>query len=119
MSGSSGELKIESILTAANLPFEREYEFPDLVASSGRPLRMDFVVFEDDGTIAFAIEYDGEQHYNAVKHFGGQRSLNHQHYNDLKKNQYCLDHSIPLVRIPYWDYDKINLEYILNRANFF
>lgn len=117
---SKGELKIAAVLTAANFAFQQEYEFPDLIASSGRPLRMDFVVFEDDGTtIAFAIEFDGEQHYGSVKHFGGNHSYQHQHYNDLKKNQYCLDHCIPLVRIPYWDYDKITIDYILNKANFF
>jgi hypothetical protein len=36
---SRGEIKIHEILTRANLDFKEEYIFPDLVSSSGRPLR--------------------------------------------------------------------------------
>ena len=62
---SRGEIKIEEILTMANLPFQEEYSFPDLVSSSGRPLRFDFCVFDDNGDIDFLIEYQGIQHYEA------------------------------------------------------
>lgn len=115
---SAGERRIAAMLTAGGYHFQQEYEFPDLIASSGRPLRMDFVIFDDCGDILFAIEYDGEQHYKSVSHFGGSAAHNRQHYNDLKKNQYCLDHNIPLVRIPYWEYNTITMEEILERANF-
>ena len=39
MRSSRGEIKIEEILTEAGLNFQEEYSFPDLVSSSGRPLR--------------------------------------------------------------------------------
>ena len=42
-----------------------EYIFPDLRSPNGRPLRFDFVVFDDDGKIDFIIEYQGKQHYEA------------------------------------------------------
>ena len=29
--------------------------------------------------------------------------------NDLSKNKYCKDNSINLLRIPYWDSDKIDI----------
>ena len=32
---------------------------------------------------------------------------------DKIKNEYALSHNIPLVRIPYWERDKITLEMIL------
>ena len=70
---SRGEIKIEEILTRAGLPFKMEYEFPDLVSSSGRPLRFDFAVFDDDGNVDFLIEFQGVQHYEAVKQFGGKK----------------------------------------------
>ena len=63
MRASRGEIKIEEILRQAELPFKMEYIFPDLKAPSGRPLRFDFVVFDDDGRIDFIIEYQGKQHY--------------------------------------------------------
>lgn len=116
---SLGEQKIAVILTAANFKFQREYEFPDLVASSGRPLRFDFAVFNDDDTIAFLIEYDGEQHYKGVGHFGGKSAYARQHHNDMEKNKYCALHGYTLVRVPYYDYDKLSLEYLLAKADFF
>ena len=49
MRASRGEIKIEEILKEAELPFKMEYIFPDLKSPNGRPLRFDFVVFDDDG----------------------------------------------------------------------
>ena len=57
MRASRGEIKIEEILQESGLEFAEEYSFPDLVRSNGRPLRFDFVVFDDDGYIDFIIEY--------------------------------------------------------------
>ena len=45
MKSSRGEIKICEILDAAGLDYQEEYTFPDLVSSSGRPLRFDFAVF--------------------------------------------------------------------------
>ena len=75
MLSSRGEIKIHEILEAANLKFKEEYIFPDLKSTSGRPLRFDFVVFDDDGKIDFIIEYQGRQHYEASSKFGGKRGL--------------------------------------------
>lgn len=59
MRASRGEIKIEEILREAGLNFKMEYIFPDLRSENGRPLRFDFVVFDDDGLIDFIIEYQG------------------------------------------------------------
>lgn len=60
MRASRAEIKIEEILKEAGLTFKMEYSFPGLKADSGRPLRFDFVVFDDDGNIDFIIEYQGK-----------------------------------------------------------
>lgn len=39
MRSSRGEIKIEEILTQANLNFEQEYSFADLVGYTKHPLR--------------------------------------------------------------------------------
>jgi hypothetical protein len=57
MRASRGEIKIEEILTEAGFNFKMEYSFPDLNSPNGRPLRFDFVIFDDDGLIDFIIEY--------------------------------------------------------------
>ena len=75
MRASRGEVKIEEILSEAGLTFKEEYSFPDLTSTSGRPLRFDFVVFDDDGQIDFIIEYQGKQHYESAPKFGGKKGL--------------------------------------------
>lgn len=62
MKSSRGEIKICDILDAAGLVYQEEYSFPDLVAESGRALRFDFAVFDDNGDLDFLIEYQGIQH---------------------------------------------------------
>ena len=57
---SRGELKIADILRSNNIPFAEEYIFPDLVSSSGRPLRFDFAVFDDEGNVDFVIMEEKE-----------------------------------------------------------
>ena len=113
---SRGEIKIKEVLEMNQIRFEREYIFPELVSSSGRPLRFDFAVFDDSGVIDYLIEYQGEQHYTSVAHFGGQKYLQRQKYNDLKKREFCYKYNYPLVAIPYWDYEEIDFDYIYNRA---
>lgn len=78
MRSSRGEIKIYEILTMAGLPFEEEYIFPDLLSSSGRPLRFDFAVLDDNGEVDFLIEYQGIQHYQPKSKFGGISGLRKQ-----------------------------------------
>ena len=75
MRASRAEVKIEEILDEAGLDFRMEYIFPELRSSNGRPLRFDFVIFDDDGKIDFIIEYQGKQHYEASAKFGGKKGL--------------------------------------------
>lgn len=78
MRASYGEIKIEEILQQAGVDFKEEYTFPDLVSNSGHPLRFDFCVFEDDGSIDFLIEFQGIQHYEPKSKFGGWAGLRKQ-----------------------------------------
>lgn len=114
MRASRGEIKIEEILQQAGLNFTEEYSFPDLISSSGRPLRFDFAVFDDNDNLDFLIEYQGIQHYLPKSKFGGFSGLRKQQYNDLMKREYCRKHNIILIAIPYTDESKINYDYIMN-----
>jgi hypothetical protein len=118
MRASRGEIKIEEILTDAGLPFQMEYSFPDLVSSSGRPLRFDFCVFDDEENIDFLIEFQGEQHYEPKSKFGGKKGLYKQRYNDNKKRSYCAAHGYRLIEIPYWDESQVNYDYIMKAAGY-
>ncbi len=118
MLASSLEVKIHNILTDYGIPFEEEYSFDDLIASSGRALRFDFACFAEDGSLDFLIEAQGRQHYTSVSKFGGQRGVSRQKYNDTQKRKYCLDHNIKLITIPYYDEPKITYEYIMKAAGY-
>ena len=75
MLDSRGEMKIHEILEEAGLIFKEEFSFEGLASENGRPLRFDFVVFDDDGNVDFAIEYQGKQHYEPSAKFGGKRGF--------------------------------------------
>ena len=118
MKSSRGEIKICDILDMAGLQYVEEYSFSDLVSSSGRPLRFDFAVLDDNGEVDFLIEFQGIQHYEAKSKFGGAQGLYRQKYNDTQKRLYCEKHGIPLVAIPYWDEHIMNYDYIMRAAGY-
>lgn len=118
MKSSRGEIKICDILDMAGLPYQEEYSFPDLVSTSGRPLRFDFCVFDDNGNIDFLIEFQGIQHYEPKSKFGGAKGLYQQKYNDTQKRLYCQKHGYTLVAIPYWDEGIMDYDYIMRAAGY-
>lgn len=118
MRDSEGERRIYRILSDYGIDFEEEYTFPDLIASSGRPLRFDFAIFDLNGDIDFLIEFQGKQHYTKVGRYGGAKGFYRQQHNDAKKRQYCLQHDIKLVSIPYYDEDKLTYDYIMRAAGY-
>lgn len=59
------------------------------------------------------IEFDGEQHYKIIKHFGGLDKFIDRKIRDTIKTIYCKENNITLIRIPYWDID--NIENILDK----
>ena len=114
MRASRGEIKIEEILKKEGLIFQEEYSFPDLLSSTGHPLRFDFAVFDDEGNLDFLIEYQGIQHYEAKSKFGGYSGLRKQQLNDMKKREYGKKHQLILIAIPYTDEGRITFDYIMN-----
>lgn len=101
---SKGELKSRQYFELLNTNFETQYSFDD--CKNIEPLRFDFAVFHDieRTKLAFLYEYDGEYHYQPID---GQKKLKYQQKLDNIKNQYCLKNNIPLLRIPYWNFDNI------------
>lgn len=112
------ELKVEKILQQNNIFFKREVSFDDLNGCNNTPLRFDFVIYKNNNIFCI-IEADGEQHFKFVKHFhknifGFKKSLEW----DRRKNKYCLVHNIPLIRIPYWDYDTLTFKKIFTEPSY-
>ena len=108
--GSSTESQIGIILQQYKINYVPHYSFID--CKDQRALPFDYYLPECN----VCIEYDGEQHYKSVN-FGGisdedaMKNLSVTQYHDSIKTKYCVEHNIPLIRIPYWE--KNNLEKIL------
>lgn len=102
---SHGELRVESFLKKNNIRYTYQKKFED--CRNKLPLSFDFYL-ED---LHICIEYDGEQHY--IPHFktkfepDKEKQLNKAKTNDAIKDKYCKDNNIRLIRIPYWEKDKI------------
>jgi hypothetical protein len=118
MGRSRGEIKISEILQKSGLNFEEEFSFSDLTTTTGRPLRFDFAVFDDEGNLEFLIEFQGKQHYEARGKFGGKSGFAKQRYNDTRKRVYCYQRNIPLIAIPYWDEARVDFDYIMKAAGY-
>lgn len=101
---SNGEKEVRRILEENNVSYEVQYEFNELKGVGGYPLRFDFAILSENSKLKLLIEYDGIFHY--------EKQYEDDHFEDLiehdsRKNDYCKENKIKLLRIPYWDFDRI------------
>lgn len=105
---SSGENRIKEFLNINNIKYNMQVKFDN--CRNIKPLPFDFSIINRNNKILFLIEYDGEGHYKPYR-YGNKdemlKKLKRQQVHDKRKNQYCKDNNIPLIRIPYWQFDKI------------
>ena len=66
---SKGAEKIQRLIQEEGVNFTIEKTFPDLKSSKGKPCRFDFAIYSDDWKRFVLIEYDGEAHFQRIKHF--------------------------------------------------
>ena len=93
---SNGESFTSSFLDEMGLDYEKQVMFPE--CRYKKPLPFDFCVRSYDGT-EFLIEFDGIQHFESVKNWGGEESLRKTQLRDRIKNEYCERNKIFLIRI--------------------
>lgn len=98
---SHNERNIIKLLEENNIPYQKEYTFPDLKGERGGALRFDFAIFNKDGRLSHLLEYNGQQHYIKVPgKWGEDFEINQR--NDQKKIDYCKTHNIELRIIPFY-----------------
>ena len=76
--------------------------------------KLPFDIYLDDFNIL--IEYQGEQHFRPVCYSSqdwedAKKKFEYTLRHDKIKREYCKTHKIPLLEIPYWEFD--DLEYYL------
>lgn len=107
------EFKVGEILKKHGFDYISQFSFED--CKDKRPLPFDFYLPKYN----ILIEYDGEGHYFPVN-FGGMdddRALEHLLYtqaHDKTKTDYCKKSNILLIRVPYWEKNKLE-EYLINQ----
>ena len=113
---SKGELIIENILKENKIDFiHNKAYFKDLILFNGGIGRYDFILL-NNGIPFRLIEFDGIQHFYPTSFYYGHSKENNFNYtlkNDQIKNKYAIDHNLPLVRIPYTQLKKLNINDLL------
>lgn len=64
----------------------------------------------------FAVEYDGEQHYKPIEHFGGESNFELVVERDRLKNEKCIKNNCKLFRVKY-GYSEEDFEELISNIN--
>ena len=100
---SKGEERISEILNYFNIKYIKHHGFDN--CRSRNKLTFDFYLIDYN----ILIEFDGGQHFMPIEFFGGIESLMKSLDRDMIKDNFCLQNEINLLRIPYWDFDDLDI----------
>lgn len=92
-------IKIELIkkrLDSLGIEYCLEYRFEDCKDKRALP----FDIYIPSSNVV--IEYDGRQHYESVPFWGGNDEFELRARHDAIKKEYCVNHDITMIRIPYY-----------------
>jgi hypothetical protein len=111
-SSSEGEAVILGWLDRHHVAHQWHYQLPNLDFTLPlQYIEADFLVTVNDSRQSIVIEYHGEQHYEDIDHFYRGKSVRTfavQQHRDRYLRQYCADHHLRLLEIPYWEFDHID-----------
>lgn len=85
-------------------PYHRNFT-PDFLKNEnkkGRQQHLDYWFPESN----VAIEYNGQQHYESIEAWGGEKQLKRQKINDLNKMRLCNENDVNLIIILYSEFNK-------------
>lgn len=107
---SKGERKIRFCLEKLKINFKTQHKFND--CKNKKLLPFDFILWLENKILL--IEYQGEQHFKPMG-FGSKNpelaleKLKRTQFTDKIKFDYCVKNNIPLLLIPYTEYDNVEL----------
>lgn len=104
---SKGEWKVSNILTENNIIFEKQKTYDDLRNKDWGIPRYDFYIPNGN----YLIEYDGQQHFKHTNlGWNDEEHFKKVQKRDEMKNEYCRKNNIPLIRIPYTQFEDLTIE---------
>lgn len=103
---SMGERKMISILENQGFKIQQQYTFKDCICIN----KLRFDAYDIENNIAY--EYQGQQHYYPIDFAGkGEEWAKNNFDINIKRDnikiQYCKNSNIPLIIIPYWEFDNM------------
>lgn len=106
---SMGEQRIVELLEENNIPFIHDKPYLGLKTENGGAVRFDFRITQDSDC-DYMIEFDGEQHYRPIPMYDDNLSFEKRKQRDKFKDDWCIEHNIPMIRIPYTRLKKLNID---------
>ena len=103
---STGEKTVSDWLEDNNIEHIKQYKVDGLKDKA--LLRYDFAVLDKDNEVSILLEYDGRQHYEPVKRFGGEEEFIRQKKSDRLKEDYAKENNLKLLRISHKQKNNIN-----------
>lgn len=98
---SRGEVCAADIFNELGVRYQVQKKFEDF------DMRFDF--FLPDYNIA--IECDGAQHFRSINsEWNSDTKLQETRARDAAKQEYCKEHNIKLIQIPFWDHKTLSVE---------
>ena len=111
---SKGEELISKILTDNCIAYRKQYSFEDLLNDNGNKMRFDFAVLDQNQKPLYLIEFDGIHHYKArTSGWNTDENLIKTKHDDALKDKYCAENGIYLLRIPYYEFQNIDLNMLI------
>lgn len=109
---SKGEEKVALLLNSLGIDYERQKCFDSCRSpETNHVYWFDFYLPEKN----LIIEYDGFQHFKATGGWNNEESLERNRLVDAKKNDWCKQNHVFLLRISYKEYSELNENYLLSR----
>jgi very-short-patch-repair endonuclease len=98
-SSSNGENKVRRFLESKGIRFQTEVRL-----ITGTRYSFDFVLSDSK----VLVEFNGKQHYQPIKFFGGKKGFRRTQERDRFKAQWAAENGFELIVIPYWEFPNID-----------
>jgi hypothetical protein len=103
---SYGESCIASFLETNKIAYKQQVKFDG--CKSELKLSFDFGIYKNDKLVGL-IEFQGQQHYKSVEHWGGEEIFEKHQKRDAIKQQFCELERIPLLVISYEEFENLHV----------
>lgn len=100
---SKGEMLINNWLQEHDINFIPQYSHEKIILESGRRPFFDFAILNNDNSVKYFIEYNGEHHYHSTGGWNSEENFKINQNRDIQKQKWCQKLNIPLYIIRYDD----------------